>query len=1132
MNRGANRTARRGLDGLKARAFAKAKLCLPLLDSVVPTKGSVPMSFTRASVRRELDYSGLFVELLSGEVGFRGGRRVRNLASNSENLKSASWTGNGGGTGTPATCTAGFTDPNGGDTAFRVVANKGAGTATTDFSFWSDASLVFAGNQIRPSWWIKSNTGATQNVAIMWTGVDGNNVIVATNEWRRVTNAVPKGLSGPSAALVIGARATFGDDAIDVLVWHPQLEDVTGQANQNPGEYVPVGAAKENDLLQTENFAVGPWGTVSATVAYAPANRSPRGSPATLITPTASSGRASQTVTYSRAAGVTARAEFDLKNNGLGGIAIFIYDSGGADYAVAEFNLGTGVAGFLGGNNTTRLSTIANLGDGWYRCRLDATFTNSGAGYFIQVRETGSFPFNGSGVYATAGKVVVNTALMPSDSYLAVGNVYPFSGAMADGVKWFTRENPNIVVGNVVQEITGVAVPEIPYPQVLKGYVPMPAATNLLTYSGDLTNAAWTKAASVASIATYPPRLLKESLPSQLRDDSTAASIHGMFRNPTVVANTNYCAWLVVHSSGERFRGRIGFLDAATSSNGVICEFNARTGVTNAAAVGTGTLAGSGYINAAKGWGIVYVSGKIDAATTAAQVQLLLADSAGNLTYNGDGVSRMILGHFQLEAGTVPTNIIPTTSAAVTVANDALTLPPAGVVATGTASGALSTEVEMPKVFTDIRRTAVFVDDDGLDRLVIRVVDIGTAWPIAVVGTGAALETENASALSDGARSRLALSYGAAGASFMNDAVAATGSTGAATNTASPSVMTIGGYGVCTAYFRSWTVPLTDAELKAITANGYRDQTINTLGWVDSPQISHDGRRLYFMYSRYDFAPLLIDGAGLEALGITGSARGWHVAIPHPSYDADVYCAYLRHDGTVERIENLRFDPNYDDFTLQVASAESSIMEVAATASLPKRVYYNANRYGDVPKLVYRQENADGSWTAESTSELATVSGGGSGAGYIDDNAFVSDSRLELVFASTRPGGQGSSDLWRSTRAGPTDVWGAPANIGANINTAGHEDQVFLHPNGVDCWFTRDGGIYHCTRAGAAFNNDDTLVTFTGTPLAGGIGEPSTDEAMTGLYFSYLELSTKRIRIMRAPWTGSKTAWGTPVAVD
>src|SRR5687768_13395229 len=40
---------------------------------------------------------------------------------------------------------------------------------------------------------------------------------------------------------------------------------------------------------------------------------------------------------------------------------------------------------------------------------------------------------------------------------------------------------------------------------------------------------------------------------------------------------------------------------------------------------------------------------------------------------------------------------------------------------------------------------------------------------------------------------------------------------------------------------------------------------INTAGgWSDSPFISGDGQRLYFMYSRYNFAPWILSGGAQQ----------------------------------------------------------------------------------------------------------------------------------------------------------------------------------------------------------------------------------------------------------------------------
>jgi len=60
-------------------------------------------------------------------------------------------------------------------------------------------------------------------------------------------------------------------------------------------------------------------------------------------------------------------------------------------------------------------------------------------------------------------------------------------GYNVDNVKWFSTENGNTVINNVVTEGVGSAIN--PVPQVLM----QPALINELTYSRDLTNAAWTE---------------------------------------------------------------------------------------------------------------------------------------------------------------------------------------------------------------------------------------------------------------------------------------------------------------------------------------------------------------------------------------------------------------------------------------------------------------------------------------------------------------------------------------------------------------------------------------------------------------------------------------------------------------
>lgn len=61
-----------------------------------------------------------------------------------------------------------------------------------------------------------------------------------------------------------------------------------------------------------------------------------------------------------------------------------------------------------------------------------------------------------------------------------------------------------------------------------------------------------------------------------------------------------------------------------------------------------------------------------------------------------------------------------------------------------------------------------------------------------------------------------------------------------------------------------------------------------------------------------------------------------------------------------------------------------------------------------------------------------------------------------LYFASKRPGGFGSSDIWR-THLRRDGSWSVPENLGPHINTAEAEMAPFLHPDGQTLFFSSEG---------------------------------------------------------------------------
>lgn len=68
----------------------------------------------------------------------------------------------------------------------------------------------------------------------------------------------------------------------------------------------------------------------------------------------------------------------------------------------------------------------------------------------------------------------------------------------------------------------------------------------------------------------------------------------------------------------------------------------------------------------------------------------------------------------------------------------------------------------------------------------------------------------------------------------------------------------------------------------------------------------------------------------------------------------------------------------------------------------------------------------------------------------------ISNDDLTLYFVSNMPGGYGGNDIWKITRSSPSDNWGEPVNLGAEINTKGNEMFPFIHSDGT-LYFSSDG---------------------------------------------------------------------------
>lgn len=201
--------------------------------------------------------------------------------------------------------------------------------------------------------------------------------------------------------------------------------------------------------------------------------------------------------------------------------------------------------------------------------------------------------------------------------------------------------------------------PRIDYDPVThesKGFLVEAAGTNLLTYSEQFDNAAWTKAKTTitANAITAPDGTLTAD---KFVEDNTSG-LHQTYKLVTLTA-VSY-TFSVFAKAGERSNIKLSL--AATGTNGAF--FNLSTG-----AVGT---VDAGYSAAIQSVGNGWYRCSVSVLATAVgwYSTVLLANTPTTSNYAGDGVSGAYIWGAQLETNSVATSYIPTVAATVTRALD------------------------------------------------------------------------------------------------------------------------------------------------------------------------------------------------------------------------------------------------------------------------------------------------------------------------------------------------------------------------------------------------------------------------------------------------------------------------------
>jgi len=94
----------------------------------------------------------------------------------------------------------------------------------------------------------------------------------------------------------------------------------------------------------------------------------------------------------------------------------------------------------------------------------------------------------------------------------------------------------------------------------------------------------------------------------------------------------------------------------------------------------------------------------------------------------------------------------------------------------------------------------------------------------------------------------------------------------------------------------------------------------------------------------------------------------------------------------------------------------------------------------------------------------------------------ISSDGLELYFDSSRPGGQGGSDIWVTTRTTKNDPWGEPVNLGPVVNYTGYDSHPSISVDGLSLFFV-------CSSSRGGYGRRDIWVT-TRTTTNDPWGEP------------------------------------------
>lgn len=657
-------------------------------DQIVAAVGAA-LNVSRPSTAKVRDYLNVLKTVKANEPRFTGARRVENLCRDSETLSGATW--NDINVTTTPNAIANPLDA-------AVTAELVTLDSTSSVKFFQNTTFSFAaGIQTTASIYLKAGT---QNFIAIRRYKDVNKYFLQVFDlsdgtlgeakagstsgtqtgagieslgggWYRcwVSGNMPESAYRMTVMPVpaktgntfdVAGQVSWTSAAQTLYAYGAQVEDITGQDDPAPSEYIPTTTAeiakwyntarRTNFCLrsQTFNFGDPPWQKVRIALTANDAVAPDGTTTATRFDETGDTGaHYLNQVQTPVVRGRTYTCSVYAKAEENASVQLMPGATGFADDVFANFDLSDGTVGTSNGVDDYGIepasATYPSAPAGWYRCWMTIT--------------------------ADATSAATNPLLIVLTESDADARFASYAGTVGDGIFiWGAQiergaEATAYIVTTSTRASSGFDTEITP-----TGLLIEEARTNLIQQSEAFEVSPWSLAADTtitANAAVAPDGL---TTADKLGGDGTGAAISTAQAKVKAASAITYSYSIYAKKENLEWL-QIALFDGA--STGTRAWFDLNTGVVGSLSdIGAGfTLESSVIENAGDGW---YRCTLICTSNTATNLVAYVYPVAADLASATDTTDGIYIWGAQLEAGAFPTSYIPTTTATVSRSRDSI----------------------------------------------------------------------------------------------------------------------------------------------------------------------------------------------------------------------------------------------------------------------------------------------------------------------------------------------------------------------------------------------------------------------------------------------------------------------------